>query len=87
VAHAQDSERRQTSGSLAELLEDLPDLWPKATVELQQELAAFGAVLAESPAFGGLCADPSSRGRLAFCRVASVRKTEDEITKKWISLV
>ena len=88
LARAQDSERRQTSGSLAELLEDLPDLWPKATVELQQELAlAFGTVLAESPAFGGLCADPSSRGRLAFCRVASVRKTDDSITKKFIQSI
>lgn len=66
----------------------LPDLWLQTTVELQQELArAFDAVLSESPAFGGLFANPSCRGRLSFRLVATMRKAEDEITKKWIALI
>jgi DNA invertase Pin-like site-specific DNA recombinase len=88
AARAQTVDQQQTSNSFAELLQDLPDLWPTAPVQLQQELAvAFGAVLAESPAFGGLFADPASRSRLAFRPVAKLRKAEDEITKKWIALI
>jgi hypothetical protein len=83
-----DAEHKQTSCSFAELIEEIPDLWAQTTVELQQELArAFDAVLPESPAFGGLFADPSSRGKLIFRPVAKMRKAEDEITKKWISLI
>jgi DNA invertase Pin-like site-specific DNA recombinase len=88
AARAMDTEQKQTSCSFAELIEELPDLWAQTTVELQQELArAFDAVLAESPAFGGLFADPSGRGNLIFRPVANMRKAEDEITKKWIALI
>jgi DNA invertase Pin-like site-specific DNA recombinase len=75
TARAMDAEHKQTSCSLAQLIEELPDLWAQTTVELQQELArAFYAVLAESPAFGGLFADPSSRGKLILRPVAKMRK-------------
>jgi hypothetical protein len=88
TARALDAEHKQASCSFAELIEELPDLWAQSTVELQQELArAFDAVLAESPAFGGLFADPSCRGKLIFRHVAKMRKAEDEITKKWIALI
>jgi DNA invertase Pin-like site-specific DNA recombinase len=88
TARARDAEYKQTSCSFAQLIEELPDLWPQTTVELQQELArAIDAVLAESPAFGGLFADPSCRGKLIFRPVATMRKAEDEITKKWIALI
>jgi DNA invertase Pin-like site-specific DNA recombinase len=88
TARVRDAEYKQTSCSFAQLIEELPDLWAQTTVELQQELArAFDGVLAESPAFGGLFADPSSRGRLIFRPVAKMRKAEDEITKKWIALI
>jgi len=88
TARAIGAEHKQTSCSFAELIKALPDLWTQTTVELQQELArAFDAVLAESPAFGGIVADPSCRGKLSFGLVANMRKTEDEITKKWIALI
>jgi DNA invertase Pin-like site-specific DNA recombinase len=88
TARALDAEHKQTSCSFAELIEELPDLWAETTTKLQQELArAFDALLAESPAFGGLFADPSCRGKLIFRHVAKIRKAEDEITKKWIALI
>jgi DNA invertase Pin-like site-specific DNA recombinase len=88
AARDQSSENERTTDSFTELLQALPDLWPQASVDLQQELAlAFGAVLAESPPSRGLFADPSCRGRIDFRLVAKVRKTEDEITKKWIALI
>ena len=62
AARAQEAESQQTTCSFAQLLGELPDLWMQTTVELQQELArAFDAVLAESPQFGGLFADPACR--------------------------
>jgi site-specific DNA recombinase len=77
AARAQDAQDQQSRSSFAELLEELPDLWPQATVELKQELArAFDAVLAETKAFGGLFADPSCRGRLVFRPVAKMRKAD-----------
>jgi len=88
TARARDAEYRQTSCSFAELLEELPDLWAQTTVELQQELAcALDAALAESPALGGLFADPASRGELVFRPVANVRKADDSITKKFIQSI
>jgi len=88
AARSQIAQDQQTRCSFAELLEELPDLWPQTTVELQQELArAFDAVLAETKGFGGLFADPSCRGRLTFQLVATLPKAEDEITKKWIALI
>jgi DNA invertase Pin-like site-specific DNA recombinase len=88
AARAQEAECRQSACSFAQLLEQLPDLWLQTSVELQQELArAFGAVLAESPQLGGLYADPASRGKLVLRFGAKERKTEDEITKKWIALI
>ncbi|HEX3456776.1 MAG TPA: recombinase family protein, partial [Candidatus Baltobacteraceae bacterium] len=87
-ARASEAEYQRNACSFAQLLEELPGLWTETTVELQQELArALEAVLAESPEFGGLFADPSCRGQLVFRPVAKQRKTEDEITKKWISLI
>ncbi|MGA8575410.1 MAG: hypothetical protein WB609_06925, partial [Candidatus Cybelea sp.] len=54
-----------------------PELWMQTTVELQQELArAFEAVLAESPQFGGLFADPACRGKLTFRPVAKQLKAD-----------
>jgi hypothetical protein len=77
AARAMDAEHKQASRSFAELIEEFPDLWAQTTVELPQELArAFDAVLAESPAFGGLFADPSGRGNLIFRPVAKMRKAE-----------
>jgi DNA invertase Pin-like site-specific DNA recombinase len=88
AARAQNASAKQDRCSFAELVEELPELWAQASVERQQELAvALGAVVAESPEFGGLYADPSCRGKLAFRPVANVRKAEDEITKKWIALI
>lgn len=88
AAREQNAEAVRANDSLAELLESLPDLWPRANVQLQQELAqAFGAVLAESPGLGGLFADPASRGRLSFAPVAKRRKTDDSITKKFIQSI
>ncbi len=85
---AQNAHNQQSRCSFAELLKELPDLWPQTTVRLQQELArAFDAVLAETKAFGGLFADPSCRSRLTFRPVAIIPKAEDEITKKWIALI
>ena len=52
-ARAQHTQDQQSRCSFAELSDQLPDLCPQTTVELQQELArAFDAVLSESPAFG-----------------------------------
>jgi hypothetical protein len=88
TARARDAEAKQASCSFAQLLEELPDLWAQTTIELQQELArAFGAVLAENPALGGLFADPSCRGKLVFRHVAKVRKADDSITKKFIQSI
>jgi DNA invertase Pin-like site-specific DNA recombinase len=88
ASRVRDAEYQQTACSFAKLLEELPELWLQTTVELQQELArSLDAVLAESPQFGGLFADPSCRGKLVFRPVAKQRKTEDEITKKWIALI
>jgi len=88
AARASEAEYQRNACSFAQLLEELPGLWTETTVELQQELArALEAVLAESPEFGGLFADPSCRGQLVFRPVAKQRKTEDEITKKWIALI
>jgi Transposase len=88
AARQQNAENERTTDSFAELLQALPDLWPQASVELQQELAlAFGAVLAESPPFRGLFADPSCRGKIAFRLVANVRKTVERTTKKRIALL
>jgi DNA invertase Pin-like site-specific DNA recombinase len=88
TARVRDAEYKQTSCSFAQLLEELPDLWAQTSVELQQELArTFGAVLAESPAFGGLFADPSCRGKLTFRPVAKMRKADDSITKKFIQSI
>jgi hypothetical protein len=76
-ARAQNANAKQDRCSFAELVEELPELWAQATVERQQELAvALGAVVAESPEFGGLYADPSCRGKLAFRPVANVRKAD-----------
>lgn len=88
ISRAHEAEYEHNARSFTELLQELPDLWAQATVELQQEVArALGALLSESPDFGGLFADPADRGRLVFRHVAKRRKTEDEITKKWISLI
>ena len=88
TARAMAAEQKQTSCSFAQLIDELPELWSHTTVELQQELArACNAMLVESPAFGGLFADPSCRGKLTFRPVAKIRKTEDDITKKWIALI
>jgi DNA invertase Pin-like site-specific DNA recombinase len=77
AARARDVEYQHTACSFAKLLEELPDLWRQTTVELQQELArAFDALLAETPQFGGLFADPSCRGRLVLRPVAKQRKTD-----------
>jgi hypothetical protein len=70
------------------LLEELPALWTQTTVELQQELArAFDAVLADNPQIGGLFADPSCRGKIVFRPVAKQRKTDDQLTKKFIQSI
>jgi hypothetical protein len=83
TARARDAEYKQTSCSFAQLIEELPDLWAQTTVELQQELArAFDAVLSESPAFGGLFADPSCRGKLIFRPVAKMRKADALVANK-----
>jgi hypothetical protein len=88
AARSQIAQDQQTRCSFAELLEELPDLWPQTTVELQQELArAFDAVLAETKGFGGLFADPSCRGRLTFQLVATLPKADDSITKKFIQTI
>jgi site-specific DNA recombinase len=88
AACAREAEYKQTACSFAQVLEELPDLWMQTTVELQQELArAFHAVLAESPQFGGLFADPSWRGKLVFRPVAKQLKTDDQITKKFIQSI
>lgn len=82
------AQAQQSRCSFPELRKELPDLWPRTTVELQQDLArAFDAVLAETKTLGGLFADPSGRGRLTFPLVATVRKAEDGTTKKWIALI
>jgi DNA invertase Pin-like site-specific DNA recombinase len=82
VAQARDTARLQTSCSFAQLLQELPDLWVQASVELQQELGrALDAVLAESPGFGGLFADPAHRGKLIFDPVAKQRKTDDAVAR------
>ncbi|HEV3092145.1 MAG TPA: hypothetical protein VGX91_11970 [Candidatus Cybelea sp.] len=84
AARARMAEHQQSACSFAELIQQLPDLWLHATVELQQELGrALDAVLTESPKFGGLYADPSSRGKLvSFHPGAKRRKTEVRITKR-----
>lgn len=83
TARALDAEHKRASCSFAGLIEELPVLWAETTATLQQELArAFDAVLAESPAFGGLFADPSCRGKLIFRPVAKIRKADRRITKK-----
>lgn len=88
AARGREAHDQQTACSFAKLLEELPDLWTRTTVELQQELArALDAVLAESPELGGLFADPSSRGKLVFQPVAKQRKTDDSITKKFIQSI
>ncbi len=88
AARSHEIEYQESACSFTRLLQELPDLWTGTTVELQQELArAVDAGLSESPAFGGLFADPSRRGQLALRPVAKERKAEDEITKKWISLI
>jgi hypothetical protein len=88
AARAREAEYQQSSCSFAELIEELPDLWMQAPVELRQELArAVDAVLAESPQFGGLVADPASRGELILQPVAKQRKTDDSITKKFIQSI
>jgi DNA invertase Pin-like site-specific DNA recombinase len=77
AAREQGAQAQQSHCSFAELLEELPDLWPQTTVKLQQELArAFDAVLAEAKPFGGLFADPSCRGSLSFRHVAKIRKAD-----------
>lgn len=88
VARAQRAENAQSACSFAELIKQLPDLWLATTVELQQELArAFDAVLAERPQFGGLYADPATRGKLVFKSGAKQRKADDSITKKFIQSI
>jgi DNA invertase Pin-like site-specific DNA recombinase len=88
AARANEAEYQQNACSFAQLLEELPDLWTGTTVDLQRELArALDAVLAESPDFGGLFADPSCRGQLVFRPVAKGRKTDDSITKKFIQSI
>ena len=63
-------------------------MWMETTVELKQELAsALDAVLAETPEFGGLFADPAYRNQLVFRPVAKRRKTDDSITKKFIQSI
>lgn len=88
AARLRDVKYQQLACSFAKLLEELPDLWTQATVDLQQELArAFDAVLAENPEFGGLFADPSCRGKLTFRPVAKQLKADDSITKKFIQSI
>lgn len=88
AGRAREAHDQQTTCTLTKLLEELPDLWTQTTVELQQELArAFDAVLTETPEFGGLFADPASRGKLVFQPVAKLRKTDDSITKKFIQSI
>ncbi len=88
AARASEAEYQRNACSFAQLLEELPQMWTETTVELKQELArALDAVLAESPDFGGLFADPAYRNQLVFRPVAKLQKTEDEIMKKWISLI
>jgi DNA invertase Pin-like site-specific DNA recombinase len=88
TARAHEAEYQQNACSFAQLLEELPRLWAKTTVELQGDLArALDAVLAESPEFGGLFADPACRGQLVLRPVAKRRKTDDSITKKFIQSI
>jgi DNA invertase Pin-like site-specific DNA recombinase len=88
MARAREADSQQSACSFAQLLKELPDLWVGTTVELQQELArALDALLSESPAFGGLFADPAYRGELVFRPVAKPRKTDDSITKKFIQSI
>ncbi|MGA8575870.1 MAG: hypothetical protein WB609_09365, partial [Candidatus Cybelea sp.] len=88
AARPRDDKYQHLACSFAKLLEELPELWMQTTVELQQELArAFEAVLAESPQFGGLFADPACRGKLTFRPVAKQLKADDSITKKFIQSI
>lgn len=87
-ARAREADDEQSSCSFAKLIEELPDLWVQSSVDLQQELArAIDAVLAEAPQFGGLFADPASRGKLVLQPVAKQRKTDDSMTKKFIQSI
>lgn len=88
VARAAEAEYQQNACSFAQLLEELPEMWTDARVELKQELAcALDAVLSETPEFGGLFADPAYRNQLVFRPVAKQRKTDDSITKKFIQSI
>lgn len=72
-----EAEYQRNAWPFAQLLEELPELWTDARVELKQELArALDAVLAEIPEFGGLFADPTYRNQLVFRPVAKLRKTD-----------
>ena len=79
---------RQTHASIEGLLaiiSDLVELWPKAAIETQQEIARAVASL---PAIGGLWTHPEFKGKLLTrTDVAKLQLSDDSITKKFIQSI